>query len=77
MSKFRLQLKEPELGHSTSGINRILPKGGLTYVEVEPALCLRMHLMSSQIIKFQPLFALCVTIELAPLPHALSPLYQN
>ena len=29
---------------------------------------------NAQIIQFQPLFALCVTIELAPLPHALSPL---
>ena len=34
-------------------------------MEVEPALCLRVHLTS-----FQPLFALCVTIELAPLSHA-------
>ena len=29
------------------------------------------------IIKFQPPFALCVTIELAREPHTLSPLYQS
>ena len=52
-------------------------KGGFMYVEVEPVLCLSVHLMSSQIIQFRPLFALCVTIELAPLPHALSPLLSN
>ena len=45
-------------------------KGGFMYVEVKPALCLPVHLMSSQIIQFQPLFALCVTIELAPHSYA-------